>query len=378
MAFFEVGCDRLQRLTRVSLAEVAIHERRDFQRLLRGHVAELMSDVLVISEEFGDWDDSKRRIDLLGVHRSGALVVIELKRGDTGAHMELQAIRYAAMVSTMTFEQAVVAFEHHLVNVGATPTEARQRLLDHLAWSEPNEDDFAQDVRIVLFSEDFSRELTTSILWLNERRLDITCFRVGAYRVDQRLLLEFQQIIPLKEAEDYQVRVRNKQQVEETARRAQVPWNKEYYANYGDLSHRCWDDARNYGFISAGGGSWFSRTLNLLEPGGRVWVNSPGVGYLGVGVVRGRPVPAREFEVSTSQGMRKYLDVGRVSDAMRATADDPERTEYFVPVEWIATVSEAQAVRETGLFGNQNSAAKPKSPDWPTTVDRLKAAFKVD
>ena len=378
MPFFEVGADRLNRLVRIGLADVAVHERRDLQRLLRAHLAELLPDVLVIAEEFGDWDDSKRRIDLLGVHRDGSLVVIELKRGDTGAHMELQAVRYSAMVSTMTFEQAVAAFERHQGSIGQIPAQARQRLLDHLGWSEPSEDDFAQDVRIVLFSEDFSRELTTSILWLNERRLDITCFRVAAYRLDQRLLLEFQQIIPLKEAEEYQVRVRNKQQVEETSRRAQVPWNNEYYANFGDLSNRSWADARKYGFISAGGGSWFSRTLSLLEEGGRVWVNSPGVGYLGVGIVRGKPIAAAEFEVATPSGVRKYLEVGHVSDAMRQFATDPERSEYFVPIEWVATVSETQAVREPGLFGNQNSAAKPKSPEWPATVDRLKAAFKID
>lgn len=105
---------------------------------------------------------------------------------------------------------------------------------------------------------------------------------------------------------------------------------------------------------------------------------SPGVGYLGVGVVRGEPVPAAEFEVQTPGGPRRYIEVGQVAEAMRAAAADPERTEYFVPVEWIETVTESQAVRETGLFGNQNSAAKPKSPDWPVTVERLKQAFGIE
>ena len=35
------------------------------------------------------------------------LVVVELKRTADGGHMELQAIRYASMVSAMTFERAV-------------------------------------------------------------------------------------------------------------------------------------------------------------------------------------------------------------------------------------------------------------------------------
>jgi len=62
---------------------------------------------LVVSEEFGDWEDSRRRIDLLGIDKAANLVVIELKRTEDGGHMELQAIRYAAMVSKMTFDRLV-------------------------------------------------------------------------------------------------------------------------------------------------------------------------------------------------------------------------------------------------------------------------------
>ncbi|MGN6090915.1 MAG: hypothetical protein ACTHOL_01070, partial [Luteibacter jiangsuensis] len=109
MAFFEVTEDCLSRLLPISLADAQIRERRDLQRLLRAHLSQLLPDLLVISEEFEGWDDSKRRVDLLAIDRVGNLVVIELKRGDTGHHMDLQSIRYAAMVSTMTFAQAVDA-----------------------------------------------------------------------------------------------------------------------------------------------------------------------------------------------------------------------------------------------------------------------------
>ena len=68
---------------------------------------------MVITEEFGDWLDSLRRIDLLCVNSDANLVVIELKRSDDGGHMELQALRYAAMVSAMTFDQAVETFARY-------------------------------------------------------------------------------------------------------------------------------------------------------------------------------------------------------------------------------------------------------------------------
>ena len=86
----------------------------------------------MISEEFGHWDESKRRIDLLAIDRQANLVVIELKRGDTGSHMELQAVRYAAMVSKMTFEQALDTYQHHTKDVDAF--DARSHMLDFLGW----------------------------------------------------------------------------------------------------------------------------------------------------------------------------------------------------------------------------------------------------
>ncbi|RLA03436.1 MAG: hypothetical protein DRQ54_10765, partial [Gammaproteobacteria bacterium] len=45
--------------------------------------------------------------------------------------------------------------------------------LNFLGWEEADEEHFGQDVRIVLVSGDFSKELTTSVLWLNERDLDV-------------------------------------------------------------------------------------------------------------------------------------------------------------------------------------------------------------
>jgi RecB family endonuclease NucS len=78
---------------------------------LQNQIDVVSPDTLVFSEEFGEWEDSKRRIDLLGIDRDANIVVIELKRTEEGGHMELQAIRYAAMVSTPTFEKVVEIFE---------------------------------------------------------------------------------------------------------------------------------------------------------------------------------------------------------------------------------------------------------------------------
>lgn len=57
----------------------------------------------------------------MGVDDNANLVVIELKRDDDGGHMELQAIRYAAMVSGMTFSRAVDVFQAVCRALSAAP-----------------------------------------------------------------------------------------------------------------------------------------------------------------------------------------------------------------------------------------------------------------
>ncbi len=210
MPIYEFTSDAICPIHKTTFSQKQLQERYDLQRLLRANIAVIAPDVLVIAEEFGDWDESRRRIDLLGIDRDANLVVIELKRTEDGGHMELQAVRYAAMVSTMTFDQAAEAFKRYLTKIDQTETDAEAELLDFLGWDEPDEDAFAQDVRIVLTAAEFGRELTTSVLWLIERAVDIRCVRLQPYSIDDRVLVDVQQIIPLPEVAEYQVQISEK------------------------------------------------------------------------------------------------------------------------------------------------------------------------
>ncbi len=217
MPIFEYTTNKLEELSATRFDAIGIREREDLQRLLRDQIEVIEPDLLIISEEFSEWDESRRRIDLLAIDASANLVVIELKRTEDGGHMELQAIRYAAMVSTMTFNRAVSVYAAYIARRGLD-IDAEASLIEFLGWDEPKEDDFATDVRIILVSADFSRELTTSVMWLAERDIDIRCVRVKPYQRGEQILLDVQQIIPLPEAEEYQIRVREKASQERAAR----------------------------------------------------------------------------------------------------------------------------------------------------------------
>ena len=97
MPLYQINAGNLSKVSQTTFAAEKIFERKDLQQLLRSDISALGNDLMVISEEFGDWEDSKRRIDLLCIDKGANVVVVELKRTEDGGHMELQAIRYAAI-----------------------------------------------------------------------------------------------------------------------------------------------------------------------------------------------------------------------------------------------------------------------------------------
>ncbi len=139
-----------------------------------------------------------------------------------------------------------------------------------------------------------------------------------------------------------------------------------------------WEDGRRYGFVSAGGGAWYSRTLRDLPEGARVNVCIPQQGYVAVGETTG---PAQRFD--TARVTVDGVDVPLASQHLLGTYDhatdgEPqtdEVAEWVVPVTWFMTVPAEQAYWEKGMFANQNSACKLRQE---FTLERLAQHFAVD
>lgn len=225
MAIYSFNDNELQKVNTTTFNNEGILERQHLQTALKRQIDVVSPNCLVISEEFAEWSGRQRRIDLLAIDKEANLVVIELKRTETGEHMELQSLRYAAMVSTLTFSRAVEIYQKYLSSIGSE-SNPENSLLEFLGWEEPQEDDFALDVRIVLVSSDFSKELTTSVMWLNERNIDIRCVRFIPYKYNNQLLIDVQQIIPLPEAESYQVKIKQQSVERREARKSSKDYTR--------------------------------------------------------------------------------------------------------------------------------------------------------
>lgn len=217
-------------------------ERGDIQRLLKKQIDIIDPNLYVLCEEFSSWEDSDRRIDLLCLDDQGNLVVIELKRTLKDAHADLQAIRYAAMVSKMTYENVVSLHLDYLKKQFPQEefsAEKAECLINEFIASKNEEhllskEDFASDVKIILIAPDFSRELTTTALWLRERDIEIKCVRIKPYKYKNDILVDVQQIIPPPETNDYLVKIKAKETEEREVRRGGSPNDYTRFEFYGE------------------------------------------------------------------------------------------------------------------------------------------------
>lgn len=305
-------------------------------------------------------------IDLLGIAPDGALVLIELKRDRTPREVVAQAIDYACWVEGLEADEIAAIY--------ARFSPSGNLAADFLAYfGQPlDEDQLNQDHEIVIVATHLDESSERIVEYLNQRGIPINvlCFQIFVHG-DQQLLSRAWLLDPV----ETQVSV-----ITQTKRgtREREPWNGEFYACFGHGSTRSWEEGRSYGFICAGGGGWYSKTLNLLSVGDRVWVKAPGYGFVGVGEVTGPREPITEFTISTDGGESPAIEALTGGTYHREFAEDEDRREYFVPVRWLYTVPLEAAANDIGLFGNQNTVCKPTTPKWRTTVERLKDRWTLD
>jgi len=163
------------------------------------------------------------------------------------------------------------------------------------------------------------------------------------------------------------------------SRQEKPTWNgQDWYVCLGEANEsRNWDDARKYGFVSAGGGRWYSDSLKRLQVGDRVFVYVPKVGYVGTGTVAGPAAPADEAVLDVDGRQVPFRELDLVSPYAHDVDDpqpDEDYREWVVPVAWERTVDRESALREANLFANQNSACRLRDEH---TLDRVTEFFRV-
>lgn len=226
-------------------------EVQEIERWLKENPEVMGEPLKIVGSQFAGFDRTLDRLDLLALDREGKLTVTEIKRNDSSAGQDLQALRYAAYVSTMTADQVVDlyrAYETKERGRNLTGPEARKELEDFVGGDGLDTLDEDAVPRIVLVASGFPVGVTNTVLWLTRNfEMDLTCVQVTPYRVNGEIVLAASVLIPLPEAADFEVRLKEKRRTA-TRRRsggtidfeiarayiASIPDGR--WASYGDVA----------------------------------------------------------------------------------------------------------------------------------------------
>ncbi|WP_138945727.1 hypothetical protein [Plantibacter sp. M259] len=337
-----------------ALTPSALPTENELHQFLRQDPSLLGAALLVIGSEvitpYGT------RLDLLAIDADGSLHVLELKRDRTPREVVAQVLDYGSWASALSRDDVIDIAERYLDRSFEASFE------DVFGAAPPDELNRELQLTVVASALDASSERI--VTYLRGFGVPINAVFFTYIEDDCRRYLARSWLTTSDERTPTSI-------AKSTSKRA--PWNGlDWYVSFG--GDRSWDDARSLGFVSAGGGKFYSRTIRALPEGARIWVYIPQSGYVGVGTVTGPAVRFDSAQVlvdGTRVLLAKEPLTGSYSRPDAATDDDDE---WVVPVQWIHTVPQAEAYQEKGLFANQNSACKLRQE---FTLERLSQHFDV-
>lgn len=290
-------------------------------------------------------------IDLLGMDGDGNVVIIELKKHRTPRDVVAQALDYASWVRTLTTPQVyeVASYLHG--------DQLAPRFAEH--FDKPIPETLNANHSIFIVAGELDAASRRIVEYLSEEHgVSINTAFFSVFEQGEKRFLTTDFLLDQAEVES------------RSETRTKPPWSGHYFANAGLRSgDRSWRDMRAYGFLSAGGGAFYSKRLQQLSEGDTVFAYQKGEGYIGYGVVRSASQKASEFEIPGG-GLLFEQDLD--APGLRREGEPEEMQEHVVGVDWVSTVDRSDAKWFKGAFANQNIVCKLRDP---ATIDFLIREF---
>lgn len=355
----EVGIWRLKdKPSKVSLS--TIDSESKLENALAYDLSILSSNLMLIGRQVAT--SYGKFIDMLAIDMSGNLSVIELKRNRTPRDVVAQLLDYASWVQSLSYDEIATIYSEK--NLGK---KLEAGFDETFGTSLPEQINQRHELIVVASELDTSTERIISYLTDNYG-LPINAVFFRFFRDGDRDYLARTWLIEPEEAERKVSKSRT--------RKGSEAWNgRDFYVSLGEEPSRSWEDCQKYGFVSGGGGKWYTQTLKSLFIGARVFVNIPKAGYVGVGIVKDTVVPVKDFKVSVNSQEVAILDAPLKATKMSENLEDLDLCEHLVRVEWIKTVPRDKAYWEKGLFALQHTACKMTSS---FTIEKLSQHFGLD
>ena len=204
----------------------------------------LPNQLLVVGRQVTDYGG---RIDLLCVDQDGNLSVVEIKKDRTPREVVAQAMDYGYWVCDLGYDDIRGIFARY--REGADFDEAFRATFQ---LEPPETINGEHQLVIVASALDPASERIVTYAGTFGLPINVVFFQTfeenGVQYLTRTWLID-----PVEEAPA---------RVAAPSKKQQTPWNgRDWYVSFGEGETRNWEDARTMGYVSAGGGSWYSGTL---------------------------------------------------------------------------------------------------------------------
>ncbi len=337
-----------------------IDTEKRLEDLICKDISIISEDLLIIGRQIRT--SFNKVIDLLAINYEGKLTIIELKKQKTYRDVVSQIIDYASWVQDLTYEDIKEICEDHY-KTDTFETIFQNKFGDY----QPEEFFSSHDMLIVCSELDYNSERIINYLSENYSVPINVVFFQFFKDIDDEFLSRSWLIDP-KKIDDNIDKIKKY--------RNQEQWNgKDFVVNIGFCSDgtSSWEDCYKYGFISAGGGKWYSNSLKNLHVGARVFAMIPKQGYVGVGYVEDTVKSIKDFKIEYNGSKITVDNLPTKCDRFIREKDNEKNCEYFVKINWLNKLDKPFWI--SGLRANQNSAFKLKNK---FTIEKLVEVFNIE
>jgi hypothetical protein len=192
----------------ISLSEAGLRERQHLQEWVIAHPEVLGAAIKIVAFEFGSWtgssgDRERDRLDILALDGEGRLIVVELKRDKAPDTVDMQALKYAALVSRFTRDDLNKVHARHLTRQSGVEVSIDEATAELDAWAEITEDTLRLP-SIILMASDFPQTVTATVVFLHQQlSLDVRLLVFQAYQTTNDVLITVSQHYPPPGIEEF-------------------------------------------------------------------------------------------------------------------------------------------------------------------------------
>lgn len=216
---YNVSNDKAIKIGATTFAELNYKES-DIEELLRKNIDMICDEeesMLIVGKQVRNAQHGIS--DLTAVDNKGNIVLVEIKRDRRDIEgrreaFEFQAIRYAASYATIEdpddlvnkiYAPYIEKYRNEFEESSLTSAELGTRKLTDFLRKNGAGSNFNDSQKIILVASDYDEQILSAVAWLNSNNVDISCFKMIPYKLNDQVYIKIEKVLPLSTYKDYYV-----------------------------------------------------------------------------------------------------------------------------------------------------------------------------